>query len=43
MASISFEYSGDKLILCYAPTMGIEDIKKHLISDEGGRSNTHFG
>lgn len=34
MASISFEYSGDKLILCYTPAMGIEDIKKHLSSDE---------
>lgn len=35
MASVSFEYSGDKLILCYAPVMGIDDIKKRLSSDEG--------
>ncbi len=30
MASISFEYSGEKLILCYAPAMGIDDITKKL-------------
>lgn len=34
MSSISFEYLGDKLILCYAPAMSIEDIKKRLSSDE---------
>ena len=30
MSSISFEYSGEKLILCYAPAMGIDDISKKL-------------
>lgn len=30
MASISFENSGDKLILCYTPAMGLNDIKKRL-------------
>ena len=30
MSSISFEYSGEKLILCYAPAMGIADINKKL-------------
>ena len=30
MPSISFEYSGEKLILCYAPAMGIDDITKKL-------------
>lgn len=30
MASISFEYSEDKLILCYAPSMGFNDITKRL-------------
>ena len=30
MSSISFEYSGEKLILCYAPAMGIDDITKKL-------------
>ena len=30
MSSISFEYSGEKLILCYAPAMGIGDITKKL-------------
>lgn len=30
MSSISFEYSGEKLILCYAPAMGIDDINKKL-------------
>lgn len=34
MSSISLEYLGDKLILCYAPAMSIEDIKKRLSSDE---------
>ncbi len=35
MASISFEYSGDKLILCYAPAMGINDIIKRLDTENG--------
>ena len=30
MSSILFEYSGEKLILCYAPAMGIDDITKKL-------------
>ena len=30
MASISFEYSGEKLILCYAPAMGIDAITQKL-------------
>ena len=30
MPSISFEYSGEKLILCYTPAMGIDDITKKL-------------
>ena len=34
MSSISFEYSGEKLILCYAPAMGIDDITKKLSSDD---------
>lgn len=34
MASISFKYLEDKLILCYTPAMSIEDIKKRLSSDE---------
>ena len=34
MASISFEYSGEKLILCYAPIMGIDDIIKRLNSED---------
>lgn len=35
MASISFEYSGDKLILCYTPAMGLEDITKRLNTEDG--------
>ena len=35
MASISFEYSEDKLILCYTPVMGIDDIKKRLDTEDG--------
>ena len=34
MSSISFEYSGEKLILCYAPAMGIDDITKKLSSGD---------
>ena len=34
MASISFENSGDRLILCYAPAMGIDDITKKLSSGD---------
>ena len=30
MSSISFEYSGEMLILCYTPAMGIGDITKKL-------------
>lgn len=30
MSSISFEYSGEKLILCYAPAMGIDAITQKL-------------
>ena len=35
MSSISFEYSGDNLILCYIPPIGIGDIKKRLDTEEG--------
>lgn len=35
MASISFEYSEDKLILCYAPVMGLDDITKRLDTEDG--------
>ena len=35
MASISFEYSEDKLILCYTPVMGLDDITKRLDTEEG--------
>ena len=35
MASISFEYSEDKLILCYTPVMGLDDITKHLDTEDG--------
>lgn len=35
MASISFEYSEDKLILCYAPVMGFDDITKRLDTEDG--------
>lgn len=34
MSTISFEYSGEKLILCYAPAMGIDDITKKLSSGD---------
>ena len=34
MSSISFEYSGEKLILCYAPAVGIDDITKKLSSGD---------
>jgi len=34
MSSISFEYSGETLILCYAPAMGIDDITKKLSSGD---------
>lgn len=34
MSSISFEYSGEKLILCYAPAMGIDNITKKLSSGD---------
>ena len=35
MSSISFEYSGKKLILCYTPAMGIDDITKRLDTEDG--------
>lgn len=35
MASISFEYSEDKLILCYTPVMGLDDITKRLDTEDG--------
>lgn len=35
MASISFEYSENKLILCYTPVMGLDDITKRLDTEEG--------
>ena len=35
MASISFEYSEGKLILCYAPVMGLDDITKRLDTEDG--------
>lgn len=35
MASISFEYSEDKLILCYTPVMGLDDIIKRLDTEDG--------
>ena len=35
MASISFEYSEDKLILCYTPVMGLDDITKCLDTEDG--------
>lgn len=35
MASISFEYSEDKLILCYTPAMGLDDITKRLDTEDG--------
>ncbi len=35
MASISFEYSENKLILCYTPVMGLDDITKRLDTEDG--------
>lgn len=35
MASISFEYSEDKLILCYTPVIGLDDITKRLDTEDG--------
>ena len=35
MSSISFEYSEDKLILCYTPVMGLDDITKRLDTEDG--------
>ena len=35
MSSISFEYLGDKLILCYAPVIGLDDITKRLDTEDG--------
>lgn len=35
MASISFEYSEDKLVLCYTPVMGLDDITKRLDTEDG--------
>ena len=35
MASISFEYTEGKLILCYAPVMGLDDITKRLDTEDG--------
>ena len=35
MASISFEKFGNKLILCYTPAMGLNDIKKRLDTEDG--------
>lgn len=35
MASISFEYSEDKLILCYTPVTGLDDITKRLDTEDG--------
>ena len=35
MASISFEYTESKLILCYAPVMGLDDITKRLDTEDG--------
>ena len=35
MASISFEYSEDQLILCYTPVMGLDDITKRLDIEDG--------
>ena len=43
MTSISFELSESKLILCYIPAMGINDIKKRLLNEEGFQiKNTFF-
>ena len=35
MAAISFEYSENKLILCYTPVMGLDDITKRLDTEDG--------
>lgn len=35
MASISFEHSGDKLILCYTPVIGFDNITKRLETEDG--------
>lgn len=35
MASISFEYSENKLILCYTPVMDLDDITKRLDTEDG--------
>lgn len=42
MASISFEYSGDKLILCYTPEMGIDYIIKRLDTEDGALIKNTF-
>lgn len=34
MSTISFEYSGEKLILCYTPITGIDDITKRLDAND---------
>lgn len=35
MASLSFEYSDDKLILCYTPVMDLDDITKRIDTEDG--------
>ncbi len=35
MASISFEYTESKLILCYTPVVGLNDISKRLDTEDG--------
>lgn len=35
MASISFEYAEGKLILCYTPVVGLDDISKRLDTEDG--------
>ena len=35
MASISFKYLQDKLILCYTPVIGLDDITKRLDTEDG--------
>lgn len=35
MASISFKYLEDKLILCYTPVIGLDDITKRLDTEDG--------
>lgn len=34
MALISFEISGDELVLCYAPAMGTGALSEHLLSNK---------